>query len=323
MTPSATPSPTPTPTTTPTPSPTPTGTGTANRIGGYFLAGANMPWLNFGSDFGGSGGDVASNTAEVDTKLQAAQAAGLHYVRWWMFEGGSPQITRDSSGTPTGLNPAVYTDIDSALTEAAKYDIYFDFTLFGSTNDDSTTHQWWEDPTKRAALTTVLTPLFAHYSGNPRVHTWEIVNEPDWQTRNGITTQAGAINTVNLLADAVHANSSALVTVGQAQIQDIPTWVGSHIDFYSPHYYDAFGATGGGVPWNQPASSPDGKPVVIGEFQAGAGVSQSRYQGLYDMGYAGAWAWSLSPEFTSDGFGIDLAGCASFTIDKTDIGPHV
>ena len=76
----------------------------APRVGGWFLYGANLPWLNWGADFGGgpSGGGVSGNSAQLDAKLQAARAAGMHVVRWWVFEGGSPQIQRDASGTPTG-----------------------------------------------------------------------------------------------------------------------------------------------------------------------------------------------------------------------------
>jgi hypothetical protein len=285
--PTATPTPTPSPSATPTPTPAPTPTptpiaGTANHVGAFWLYGANMPWLNWNSDFGGSSGGVHQNLAEVDTKLAAAHAAGMHEVRWWVFEGGSPQIARDSAGTPTGVSAAVYTDLDAALTEAAKYDISFNFVLFGSTNDDAMTHQWWESSTKRSALATVLAPLFAHYAANPRVHTWEIVNEPDWQIRNGLTTVSGATATVDAIADQVHANSPALVTVGEAQLQDMATWVGHHLDYHSPHYYDNFG-TGSNDPFLTSVQSPDGKPVVIGEFPAGTGLTpsaQQRWQAL-------------------------------------------
>jgi hypothetical protein len=195
--------------------------------------------------------------------------------------------------------------------------------LFGGTNDDAVTHQWWENPTKRAALVKVLTPLFARYASNPRVHTWEIVNEPDWQTRNGLTTVAGATATVDALADAVHANSRAYVTVGEAQVQDMATWAGHHIDYHSPHYYDPFG-TGSNDPFLNRAVSPDGKPVVIGEFAASSGMNPSaaqRWASLYSNGYAGAWAWSISPEHTSDKIDIDLAAATAFASGKSDLGP--
>ena len=104
--------------------------------------------------------------------------------------------------------------------------MYYNLVLFGGTNDDATTHQWWENAAKRQALVNVLTPLFQRYGSNPRVHTWEIANEPEWQSRNGLTTVAGMLATADALTNATHANTSALVTVGNAQIQDMQTWVG-------------------------------------------------------------------------------------------------
>ena len=301
----------------------------ASRIDGWFLFGANMPWLNWNADFGGgpTGGGASGNLGEVDTKLQAAHNAGMHLVRWWVFEGGSPQIQRDGSGTPTGLNPTVYTDLDAALNEAAKFDVSFDLVLFGGTNDDSTTHAWWEDSAKRQALVRVLTPLFQHYASNPRVFTWEIVNEPEWQSRNGQTTVAGMLATADALANAIHQNSHALVTVGHAQMQDMATWVGHPLDYYSPHYYDPFG-TGSNDPFVTPAgsASPDGKPIVIGEFPADVGMSpnaQTRWQDLYSNGYAGGWNWSLSPEHTSDKIATDFNAAAAFAAGKSDLGPRV
>ena len=291
-----------------------------------FLFGANMPWLNWNADFGGGrNGGVSSNVREVDSKLQAAHNAGMRMVRWWVFEGGSQQIQRDSSGTPTGLNPNVYTDLDAALAEADKYDISFNFVLFGGTNDDPTTHQWWENSAKRQALAQVLMPLFQHYASNPRVHTWEIVNEPEWQSRNGQTTVQGMLATADALANAIHANSPALVTVGNAQVQDMQTWVGHPLDYYSPHYYDNFG-TGRNDPFVTPASqvSPDGKPVVIGEFPANPGLNpdaQTRWQKLYANGYAGGWNWSLSPEHTADKIATDLTAASAFAADKSNLSP--
>src|SRR5260370_41257038 len=101
--------------------PLPASSASFSRVGGWFLFGSNMPWLNWNADFGGgpSGGGVSGDIAQVDSKLQAAHNAGMHMVRWWVFEGGSPQIQRDASGMPTRINPTVYTDLDAALNEAA------------------------------------------------------------------------------------------------------------------------------------------------------------------------------------------------------------
>ena len=73
-----------------------TSAATANRVGGWYLFGSNMPWLNWATDFGGGagGGGVSGNLAEVDAKLKSAHDTGMHVLRWWVFEGGSWQIQR-------------------------------------------------------------------------------------------------------------------------------------------------------------------------------------------------------------------------------------
>jgi hypothetical protein len=159
------------------------------------------------------------------------------------------------------------------------------------------------------------------------VHTWELVNEPEWQSRNAQTTTAGMLATGDALANAIHQNSRALVTVGNAQIQDMVTWVGHPIDYYSPHYYDNFG-TGSNDPFvtSASAASPDGKAVVIGEFPASSGLTpdaQSRWQALYANGYAGGWNWSLSPEHTGDKIATDFNAAAAFASGKSDLGPRL
>src|SRR5260370_36137766 len=70
----------------------------AGRVGSWVLFGANMPWLRWNADFGGgpNGGGLSRHIATLDSKLQAAQAAGMHNGRWRECEGGSPENQRDA-----------------------------------------------------------------------------------------------------------------------------------------------------------------------------------------------------------------------------------
>lgn len=315
------------PTSTPTGTPS-RGTGpghVATSSGAWYLHGANMPWLNFGADFGGGSGGVSNpaNTAALDAKLRAAQAAGMHVVRWWLFEGGASMIQTDGSGAPASVNPAVYPDIDAALQLAAKYDISYDLVLFASPTDINTT--WETDSAKRAALGSALAPLFAHYAGNTHVLAWEIVNEPDWDINAGKIDLASVQATVDTIADAVHANSPAGVTVGTAYLSALPRWVGHHLDFYTAHYYsnpapDCALCTD--YPSLKSAYGLD-KPLVIGEsYNAPDVAAQQQFQYYYDHGFAGDWPWSLSPEKTNDHFAIDMNAAAAFAAGKSDLGPR-
>src|SRR6185312_11927912 len=86
----------------------------------WYVHGANMPWYNWGCDFGcnaisGKSGGVSTNMSTLSTALAQAHNAGIHVIRWWVFPGTPWQITTDASGNPDGINAAVYPDFDAAL----------------------------------------------------------------------------------------------------------------------------------------------------------------------------------------------------------------
>jgi len=126
-------SPTPTAPTSPA-SPTSKAAGTpTNRIpwngANWYLHGANVPWYNWGCDFGcnvtnGKTGGVSTNIPTLSAGFAQMKNAGMHVARWWVLPGDPAQIIRDASGTPTGIDPSVYTDFDAALQLAEQYDIY-------------------------------------------------------------------------------------------------------------------------------------------------------------------------------------------------------
>ena len=41
-------------------------------------------------------------------------------IRWWVFEGDAWQIKRDGSGMPTGLDQAIYADLESTAKRACE-----------------------------------------------------------------------------------------------------------------------------------------------------------------------------------------------------------
>lgn len=266
-----------------------------NRVAGWYLHGANMAWLNWGQDFGGG-----LDTNRANTKLSQAQASGMHIVRWWLFEGGAGYIGRDGSGAPTTINPAVYTDIDKALTIAASHGISLEFTLFASPGDVS----WFANSGQHQAVVNALTPLFQHYANDPRVFDWEVVNEPDFN--QGSATHAQIRDLVGRLDTAAHASGPTLVDVDGTGTSTVSGWTGLGADFYSVHCYGS------------QCSKPSGldKPVMVGE------MNPDFWQGYYDAGFAGAYCWSLSPESTNDKLTCDLGGAASFAANKSDLGPR-
>ncbi|MBI2765297.1 MAG: hypothetical protein HYX53_05205 [Chloroflexi bacterium] len=296
--------------------------------GSWNLQGVNMPWYNWGCDFGcGANGGASSTAAQTGPRFAQMKQNNLHNVRWWMFEGDAWQITRDATGRPTGINPAVYTDIDAALRQAQQYDLYFTFVLFSFPGDIP--QSWLNDPVQRQQLANVLAPLFARYSGNVRVLSWDLFNEPEWDMWNGKVNSANVQATVRSIVAAVHANSSTMVTIGSAMLDGLSFWTGMGLDYYQAHWYDYM------QPGNWCAYCRDysevkaqyglDKPLVIGEFFSGAGqVAIDRWENFFAKGYAGAWAWSLFPEKTSDKMAVDLAAAGTFASRHLNVvGPRV
>jgi hypothetical protein len=303
---------------------------TSNRISwngaDWYLHGANLPWYNWGCDFGcgGAGGasDPVVQTA-VGAGLEQMQAGGMHVARWWVFPGDPWQITRGAGGAPAGIEPAVFADLDAALQLAETYDIYYVFTLFSAPSHIP--QPWLTDPTQRSQLADALTTLFAAYNGHPRVLAWEVFNEPEWDIWNGVVSAGAVQATTGTVAEAVHASSSALVSVGAASLEGLPFWVGQGLDYYTAHWYDPM--TGDECALCTDYATVQARygldaPLVIGEFYAGPDASPAqRFSSLYAKGYAGAWAWSLFPDRTNDHFAFDAEAAGTFASTYGTSGP--
>ncbi|MCK9518881.1 MAG: cellulase family glycosylhydrolase [Dehalococcoidia bacterium] len=337
-TPAPTKTATPAPTKTATPAPTQTATPPStnpvpagSRIGwegqDWFLNGANLPWYNWACDFGCGNNNGVSNSANrttIGNKLSEASKAGLKNIRWWMFPGDPWQITRDGSGKPTGLNSAIYADIDAALQLAEQHDVYFTFVLFSSPS--SMPSSWLTNTSHRQALADIVGQLAARYKNSNRVLAWEIVNEPEFDIWNGKVQQQPTQDTVRAIAGAINKATSTYVTVGSAMLDGLPMWKGMGLDFYQAHWYD-YMASGDWCALCTDYASVKARygldaPLVIGEMFAGPSINaRERLESFYSKGYAGAWSWSLFTEKTSDGMVVDLAAARQFSQAHNDIGP--
>lgn len=296
----------------------------------WYLNGVNMAWVNWGRDFGGgeSNGGVSSaeSRATLNDRLATAKANGANVIRWWVFEGENPwQIKHDDSG-PTGLDESIYPDFDAAMELAEAHDLTYVFVLFSAPSHLPSS--WLDDGAQRKKLANALAPLFARYADNPRVMSWEVFNEPDFDVWKEKTREDSMRETVREIGAAVHANSPALVTVGMAMLDGLPMVKGLGLDYYQAHWYDYM------QPGNWCALCTDyaevqsrydlDAPLVIGEFYLGSDVESPhvRLEDFYNKGYAGAWAWSLYPESTHDKLEIDWNSMRIFGGRHDDLGPR-
>jgi hypothetical protein len=287
-----------------------------------FFAGVNVPWFNWGCDFGcGEKSGVSSPAVRVALAdgFGRLKAAGVHSARWWTFEGDPTQITRDASGAPAGLNPAVYADFDAALALADEYDLAYDFVLFSAPT--ALPRAWIVDPDQRQRLANALAPLFERYKDHPRVLAWEIFNEPEYDIWGDKIPLAAVQATVKLLASTVHAHTTTAVTVGEATLEGVLLWSDQGLDFHSPHWYDQMDsglmcARCSDVATIRDVYKFDGLPIVVGEFYGGPDVDTlQRFKDFRSKGFAGAWTWSLFYDKTMDLKRTDLGAIKQFTAD--------
>lgn len=285
--------------------------GSPDRItwngGEWYLHGANLPWYNWGCDFGcGRSGGVLQSAAVIGNRL----AGDFNNVRWWVFPGDDPWQLSNMSAT--------YADFDRALELAEEHDVYYTFTLFSSPTA--------VDLNNPERVVQALTPLFQRYGDHPRILSWEVFNEPEFAVWSNEVSEAAIVAFTRQVVDAIHEHTASYATVGHAMLDGIAMWDSVDLDYHQPHWYD-YMESGNWCALCTTAAElrsryGTDKPIVIGEFYAGSEVDAEDYlQQFYDRGYAGAWAWSLFPERTDDGMRIDERAVARFVATHGDIGP--
>jgi hypothetical protein len=272
-----------------------------------FLIGANLPWVHYGIDFGANAwrpeGGVAQpdERAQLETTFAQLAAAGVRYVRWFLFCDGRAGIRFSEGGRPQGLDEFVFRDMDAALDVARRNGIRILFVLLDFLWCDSATvtrsvqmggrSGVLADAVSRdALLDLVLRPLLERYSEEPQILAWDIVNEPEWiKTIHPEDLRAFLIDSVGL----AHSVTCHPVTVGSAGVRWRDRYAGIGLDFYQVHWYDGLK--------HQPVLDTSleqlgfDRPVLLGEFPT-KGSKRSHdeiLEAARGAGYSGAFYWSV------------------------------
>ncbi|MEO5837363.1 MAG: hypothetical protein ABIQ73_28590 [Acidimicrobiales bacterium] len=281
-----------------------------------YIHGANLPWFNFGRDFGGGPDDGGASSAEtktaVNAALRAAHDGGMNVVRWWLFPGDAGQFTVDARNLPTGFKQTVYQDIDAALELARANQIAYTFTLFSGLTPLPST---WLTDEGRQRVALVLAELFTRYRNNPQIMTWDVINEPEYEVWSGKVTAEVLRVFIAGIVDAAHATTSIPVSVGGASMDGLSLLTGLKLDYYTVHWYDQMKERKHCLACVTYADVRDAlkidKPIVVGEYVGSAGFGD-RFEMWRQHGFAGAMPWSLLPDRTADRFSIDLVAAAAF-----------
>ncbi len=166
-----------------------------------FLLGANLPWIRYGLDFGGSTVSTAGGLlahAESAFVLEEAFASlrkeGIEHARLFLFCDGRAGICFGPDGTPEGVDASVYDDVDVLLATAERHRIGLCLVLFdaGLVAEPSLadgvlagghSDALSETAKREALLERVLEPLLRRYGAHPAIDAWDIFDEPECATQ--------------------------------------------------------------------------------------------------------------------------------------------
>lgn len=286
-----------------------------------FVVGANLPWLNYGCDFGANdwqpGGGFASKGVPPDaTRLfDSLGESGVDVIRWFLFCDGRAGIRFDA-GRPVSLDKYVFADLDAALSLIERQGlrvmpVLFDFhwckpaRSVNRVQISGRRRVLARAGLRQALIETVVAPVLERYAAHPAVAAWDIINEPEW-----VTFGVGHLNPfsgisrrdlrsfVSDVANLAHALGAQPVTVGSARARWLPLVAGTGLDFYQLHWYDQLE---GDAPLTAVTDLALDRPVIVGEFPSAG--SRHTPAGLVDMarraGYGGALVWSLLADDTA------------------------
>ena len=291
------------------------------------IDGINYPWsihagrANYGCDFGRNKWDshtgVTAHADEVRADFAAMAAAGIDVTRWFVFTDGRGGIRWTGDGEIAGLDAEFFQDMDAALEIALSRGVRLCLVLID--------YLWFDDPQRRLALLDrhgasaflerVIDPFLDRYGKANAIHSFDLINEPDWITRELATDPHRAAWPVDrlrtfagLLSARIRAQSRALITLGGGRVAAVREWdqPAYDLDFLQVHTYpdvrypdrdeQLFGRTA--------ASFGLSRPLLIGEFPAqprlhpaghlSPAYTLEDYLNLArDGGYLGAWPWSF------------------------------
>jgi hypothetical protein len=302
------------------------------------VVGANLPWLDYGQDFGASawrpegGVAIPERLERFGAELARLAAAGATAIRLWLLADGRAGLVEDEEGRPVSLDDRVLPDLDAALgaLRAAglrAHLVLTDFLWFsparvvngvrlGGRRDHV------RDPLLRSRLLAqVFEPIAVRYGQAPEIAGWDLLNEPEWATFGVGTIDPGvSISRLEMrtylgeLAALFHARASQPLSVGLASARWLPLLDGLALDFVQVHWYETLDSLASLARPVAP-SRPGGAAPVLGEFPTrGASVPPSQLLEIArSAGYSGAFAWSSLASDTATDQEACLAALRGFT----------
>ena len=280
------------------------------------LLGANLPWLDYGQDFGASAWRPRGGVARPDRRermrreLGGLAEAGAKAVRWWLLGDGRAGLRESPSGRRLSLDDCVFEDVDAALLALRESGlrvvfVLLDFLWFaagrleGGVQLGGRRHLVRDEALRDGLLSGVAAPLAAGYGREPLILAWDLFNEPEWATFGlGTLDPRASVSRRQMrallsgLVSVFHSHATQPLTVGLARARSLPFVRGLGLDLYQVHWYERQEPV---ATLARPVASRRlDRPLLLGEFATrGASISADAVVDIArQAGYAQALAWS-------------------------------
>lgn len=292
-----------------------------------YLNGINVPWNNFGADFG-----CRYDERYFERMFRELRQYGVNSVRVWLHIDGRCQPVF-AEGMTVGLTSRFYEHFDDFLARAQRYNIAVMPVLwsFDMTYEQTLRSSLITDVAKtNSYIEKALIPMVKRYAAHKALLAWEIINEPEWSIKE-TPCDAAKHDCVSLLqmqrfvglqVAAIRANTTQYVTLGSAAFKwnadkgadVVGNWwsdaalvkasgkPNAGLSFYQVHYYEwQKAATYSFSPWDGRGPThylSDGKPVLMGELPAKPRdkwyTNREMLEQSYRLGYVGHMPWAYS-----------------------------
>ena len=281
-----------------------------------FVVGVNLPWLDYGQDFGANAWQPRGGLARPERRERLRRSlgdiadAGVPLVRWWLLGDGRAGLREDAEGRLEGLDDRLFPDVDAALEEvrAAGLQVQFvatDFLWFdrprrvnGARLGGRRAHVR-ERAGRERLLEGVLAPIAERYGHEPAIAGWDLLNEPEWATLGvGTLDPRRSISRREMrellrdVAAVFRARATQPLSVGLASRRWLSLLDGLELDHYQVHWYESLDSVD---TLARPVEALGlGRPLLLGEFPTrGSSVGPRRILEIArEAGYSGALAWS-------------------------------
>jgi hypothetical protein len=283
---------------------------------GEFVVGANLPWLDYGQDFGANAWQPRGGLARPERRdrlrraLGDLAASGASLVRWWLLGDGRAGVREDGEGRVASLDDRVFPDVDAAIEELREAGLRAQFVLIdflwldtartvdGARLGGRRDHV--RDPSLRARLLEhVFAPIAERYGHEPSIAGWDLMNEPEWATLGvGTLDPRRSVSRREMrvfLADAASVFRERVtqpLTVGLASARWLSLAEGLDLDEGQVHWYESLDPV---ATLARPVETLGlERPLLLGEFPTrGSSLPpQAILEIARTAGYSGALAWS-------------------------------